>query len=514
MVDIQRLFARTSPVWGWFVMVASALLTPFAYAPYRLYWLMPILVAVMLVVAVKYQPYRLRMVYVWALLAYFVQCYWINIALHDIAGLPSYISIPLTALLPAYLALYPTLTIWLCEKIRLPVVWRLLLVFPLAWTLTEFIRERALTGFGWGAIGYSQIAESPLAAYAPVSGIALVTWATAVVSAALAALILCKPVWQKAVHLISAIVVIAVGLLLGQQRWTQADGSSATVALLQGNIEQSMKWDPEAFQHTIQTYYDMVAETSADIVILPETAIPVMRQDLPDGLLEQFASTAKRNNAALAMGIPQYTPTGRQYLNSVINLSEFNPEQTDQPLPSYSKDHLVPFGEFKPIFTDWLYSMMNMPLADFSEGGNKQAPLQLANQRIAFNICYEDSFGDDLIASAKTSTLLSNVSNMAWYGTSHAMDLQLQQSQARALELGRYMVRSTNTGLTAVLDPQGHITALAPRDTKQVLTVKIQGYQGLTPYMQLGSTWPLAIVFSVLLLLLYGYSRRMPPSRH
>ena len=271
-----------------------------------------------------------------------------------------------------------------------------------------------------------------------------------------------------------------------------------------------MKWDPEAFQHTIQTYYDMVAETSADIVILPETAIPVMRQDLPDGLLEQFASTAKRNNAALAMGIPQYTPTGRQYLNSVINLSEFDPEQTDKPLPSYSKDHLVPFGEFKPIFTDWLYRMMHMPLADFSEGGNNQAPLQLANQQIAFNICYEDSFGDDLIASAKTSTLLSNVSNMAWYGTSHAMDLQLQQSQARALELGRYMVRSTNTGLTAVLDPQGHITALAPRDTKQVLAVTIQGYQGLTPYMQLGSTWPLAIVFTVLLLLLYGYSRRNP----
>ena len=140
MVNIQRLFARTSPVWGWFVIVASALLTPFAYAPYRLYWLMPILVAVMLVVAVKYQPYRLRMVYVWALIAYFVQCYWINTALHDIAGLPSYISIPLTALLPAYLALYPTLTVWLCEKIRLPVVWRLLLVFPLAWSLSEFIR--------------------------------------------------------------------------------------------------------------------------------------------------------------------------------------------------------------------------------------------------------------------------------------------------------------------------------------------------------------------------------------
>ena len=106
MVSTQHLFTRTSPVWGWFVMVASALLTPFAYAPCRLYWLMPILMAAMLVVAVKYQPYRLRMVYVWALIAYFVQCYWINTALHDIAGLPSYPSLPLTALLPLYLALF------------------------------------------------------------------------------------------------------------------------------------------------------------------------------------------------------------------------------------------------------------------------------------------------------------------------------------------------------------------------------------------------------------------------
>lgn len=500
--------SRTSPLLGWFIIIVSALLTPFAYAPYRLYWLMPVLLATMLVVVVANPQYRLRMTYTWALLAYFVQCYWINTALHDIAGLPIFISIPLTALLPAYLALYPTLAVWLCEKFKLTDFWRLLLIFPAAWTLSEFIRERALTGFGWGAIGYTQIADSPLAGFAPVSGIALVTLAVACISAALAGMYLCKTWWQKFTNMAVIVVVVLAGYALSDIHWTEPDGTEAKVGLLQGNIEQSLKWDPNAAERTVQTYYKLLANTEADIAILPETAIPMFRQDLPVGLLEQFSSTAARHNISVAMGIPQYTPTGRQYLNSVINLTEFDPTEPDKALSSYSKNHLVPFGEFKPPLTEWLFGLMNMPLADFSAGGHNQAPLVLGNQRIAFNICYEDSFGDELIASAKTSSLLSNVSNMAWYGTSHAMDLQLQQSQARALELGRYMARSTNTGLTAVVDPKGHITALAPRDTEQVLVAEIKGYQGLTPYMQLGGTWPLACVLTLFLLLMFLATRK------
>ena len=510
----HRLFSLLrQPILYWPLLLGSALLTPLAFAPYRLYWLMPLLFGLLLLLTHLRPQYMVRSAYLWGLAAYTAQFYWINIALHDVAGLPQLYAVPLTLLLPAYLALYPALCFWLLEKFRLPALPRLLLVLPPLWTLGEYAREHALTGFGWGALGYSQIAASPLAGFAPVGGIHLVTLATAGLAALWVTLLLADTLRPRLGALAMAVLLLVAGYGLKQHAFTMPDGTRASVALGQGNIEQTLKWNPEQVAPTLQRYYNQVAESHADIVILPETSIPVMRQDLPEGIINQFADQAARNGSALALGIAQYTDNGQGYLNAVINLSDYNPEQPDA-LPFYAKDHLVPFGEFKPILTDWLYSMMNMPLADFSEGGNKQAPLQLANQRIAFNICYEDSFGDDLIASAKTSTLLSNVSNMAWYGTSHAMDLQLQQSQARALELGRYMVRSTNTGLTAVLDPQGHITALAPRDTKQVLTVKIQGYQGLTPYMQLGSTWPLAIVFSVLLLLLYGYSRRMPASRH
>ena len=192
-----------------------------------------------------------------------------------------------------------------------------------------------------------------------------------------------------------------------------------------------------------------------------------MRQDLSRGILEQFAEQAQSNGSALAIGISQYTPDGNGYENAVINLSEYH-NSTSDVIPYYAKNHLVPFGEYKPLpaITERLYKMMDMPLADFQKGGDNQAPLVMKDQKVAFNICYEDGFGDELIATAKRSTLLANISNMAWYGKSNAMYQQLQQSQARAMELGRYMVRATNTGATAIISPKGTIVAEAQPDQK------------------------------------------------
>ena len=152
----------------------------------------------------------------------------------------------------------------------------------------------------------------------------------------------------------------------------------------------------------------------------------------------------------------------------------------------------MPFGEYKPLkpFTQFLYNAMNMPLGDFQRGGAAQAPLSMANQKVAFNICYEDGFGDELIASARQATLLANASNMAWYGDSNAMWQQLQQSQTRALELGRYMIRATNTGATAIVSPQGSIVQQATPNTATVLEGSVQGMTGETPFMRLGGSLP------------------------
>ncbi|EGY52440.1 apolipoprotein N-acyltransferase [Neisseria shayeganii] len=505
---LDDCFRRPLAYWPSLFLIAAA--TPFAFAPYYQFWLMPLLLAALIFLTELRPTISVRSAYLFGLIGYTAQFYWVHTALHDVSGLPNLYALPLTLLLPAYLALYPAACFWLLEKSALSRPWRIGLLLPLLWTLTEFARERALTGFGWGALGYSQIADfSPLAGYAPVGGLHLVTLVCAF-SGAWLFLCLRSHFWrQRFFYTLLLGMLFGGGWLLRHTAFTTPDGSSNSVALAQGNVPQTLKWQPEQLSATIQNYYEQVARTQADILILPETALPLMRQDLQThhpGVLDQFAYEAQRNGSALAIGMAQYNAERTGYLNAVLNLSHYHPDRPDD-IPYYAKDHLVPFGEYKPLpaLTEPLYKMMNMPLADFDRGGTSQAPLELARQKVAFNICYEDGFGDELIASAKQSSLLANVSNMAWYGQSNAMFQHLQQSQTRALELGRYMVRATNTGATAIINPQGRIVAAAKADTRMVLEGTVQGYQGQTPFMRMGGSLPfigfcLALALTLLLL--------------
>ncbi|OSI09755.1 apolipoprotein N-acyltransferase [Neisseria zoodegmatis] len=513
----MNVFEKADTVWQkpwlyWPLLPAIALATPLTFAPYYHFWLMPLLFGALIKLTELRPQYAARSAYLFGLIGYTAQFYWIHTALHTVSGLPNLYAVPLTFLLPAFLALYPAVAFWLANKFNVSRTVRIGLVIPLVWTLTEFARERLLTGFAWGALGYSQIADfSPLAGFAPLGGIHLVTLATALTGAWLVLLLDGKRgrLKQRAVAAGALVAVLSAGYIGKQIEFTRPDGSSATVALAQGNIPQTLKWTPEQFFPTVKRYYEQVAGSRADIVILPETAIPMMRQDLPQGLIDQFAARAKANGSALAIGISQYTSDGLGYENAVINLTDYQPERPDH-IPYYAKNHLVPFGEYKPLpwLTEPLYQLMNMPLADFKRGGDAQTPFQMANQKVAFNICYEDGFGDELIASAKQSTLLANASNMAWYGKSNAMFQHLQQSQARSMELGRYMVRSTNTGATAIIDPKGRIVSQTVPDTEAVLEGKIEGYTGETPYMKMGGSLPLIILLGLAAAVLFAAGKR------
>ena len=364
--------SRRYVYWPLVMLLAAA--TPLAFAPYYHFWLMPLLFGALIRLTELRPQNSVSGAYCFGLVGYAAQFYWIHTALHDISGLPNLYALPLTILLPAYLALYPAACFWLLEKARLPRGWRIGLLLPVLWTLAEFARERAITGFGWGALGYSQVADlSPLAGYAPVGGVHLLTLLCAFCGAWLV-LVLHNQGWKWWVlPLVLLISVIVGGWQLRQVRFTEPDGSSATVALAQGNVAQTLKWDAEYLSETMQSYYEQVANSHADITILPETAIPVMRQDLQEynpGILDQFAYEAQRNGSALAMGIAQYNQQRTGYLNAVINLSNYHPDRPDD-IPFYAKNHLVPFGEYKPLpaITEPLYRMMNMPLAGFERGG-------------------------------------------------------------------------------------------------------------------------------------------------
>ncbi|MBP3222015.1 MAG: apolipoprotein N-acyltransferase [Neisseriaceae bacterium] len=470
-----------------------------AFAPFYWFWLMPLSLAVLILLAIKLPQKSVKMAYLWGFTAALTQNYWVNISLHDVAGLTQWLALPMTLLLPAYLAIYPALVFWLIKKFRLPEKIKWAIAMPILWVLSEYLRSVLLSGFAWGLLGYSQIADfSPLSGFTPIGGILLVSLLTVLLSALLALFYIEK----SKRYIIFIVAILLSGSLLTHISWTEPDGTQNTVALVQGNVEQTMKFDPKQMWVDMEQYYlDVAKIDNADIIILPESAIPLLRQMLPPETLQRFADTARDNKAALATGIVQETPDGLGYENAVINLSQYNFRQPEN-IPYYAKNHLVPFGEFRPLpaLTAGLYQMMNMPLSDFSRGGKNQQPLLLAKQKIAFNICYEDSFGDELVQSAKQASLMANVSNMGWFGRSNAMALQLQHSQARSLENGRYMVRATNNGITAIINPFGEVIAQLPRDTHDILIGEIQGYTGQTPYMRMGGSTPLVIACALILL--------------
>lgn len=500
-------------VFQFLLLILCGVATVFAFAPYYMFYLMPLLFAGVLYVLHR-SRYDLWGIYLFALAAYASQFWWIHTALHDVSGLPNLFAIPLTFLLPAFLALFPLLAWRIYRILPQQKISSTLLGLPVVWTLTEFARERLFTGFGWGALGYSQISEgSPLMGFVPIAGIHLATFFTVLWGVCLFLLTEKNTFRVKTLLLVLMVSVLAVGVGLKQITFTKAIGQPVRVALLQGNIAQQLKFDPEALEMTYQRYFEQVNATRADIVIMPETALPQMLQYTPLELLNAFAQRAKDNGSALAIGIPAMNQTEDGYRNIMLNASDlgtYSSLEDWQNAEQYAKNHLVPFGEYKPLpwLTEPLYRMMNMPLADFERGGATQKPFAMANQQVAFNICYEDGFGDELIGAAQQATLLANASNMAWYGDSNAQWQQLQLSQARALELGRYMVRATNTGATAIVAPNGLVEKLAPSNEVIVLEGWVQGMQGQTPYMKMGGSHLLMILFALFMALLLWQARK------
>jgi apolipoprotein N-acyltransferase len=295
--------------------------------------------------------------------------------------------------------------------------------------------------------------------------------------------------WRR--NVITAITLfIAIGSILKIVPWSTPIGEPFSASLIQGNIPQAIKWSPDAAQQTIAQYIAMTESSQADLIVLPETALPVIASQLDPRVKETLSAHAKQLNSNIIVGMVDYNRDTQEYFNSAFSIGT-------APTQSYSKNHLVPFGEFIPLkqMLGWIYrDWLNMPLSDLSRGGPHQKPMLLNGQKVAINICYEDVFGEEIIRQLPEATILVNISNDAWYGQSYAADQHMQFSQARALETGRMILRSTNTGATAAINQQGYVIAHAPHDTKITLDVTAQGYTGTTPYVRWGN-WPF-IIFS------------------
>jgi apolipoprotein N-acyltransferase len=347
---------------------------------------------------------------------------------------------------------------------------------------------------------------SPLAGYAPVLGIYGVTLATVATAGIL--FLLTRHVLERRRMVSSrgpglvvpSLVLLCLwigGFALQHVRWTAPAGDAVSVALLQGNIPQEIKWTDEGLRTTLITYRDLTLASDARLIVLPETALPLFLHDVPPDYLRGLGAHAKRNGGDVLIGVPEREPAG-DYYNSVVTLGT-------APTQAYRKSHLVPFGEFIPLrpVLAWIVGILSIPLQDFTSGTREPQPLEVAGERVAVNICYEDAFGEEIIRQLPAATLLVNVSNVAWFGRSIAPRQHLQISQARALETGRYMLRATNTGMTAVIDQRGTVVAAAPQFSTAAVTTTVQGYSGATPYVRWGNSVALALCAALLALALW-----------
>jgi apolipoprotein N-acyltransferase len=410
---------------------------------------------------------------------------WIYVSLHDFGGMPALLTGIATLLFCAIFALYPALAGAFLAPIKTSPLSKQVLVFPAVWVLLEWTRSWIFSGFPWLALGYSQVPLSPLAGYAPLLGVFGVSF-FGVLSAGLLSLMIGKHVFRKHCALLLVALWLA-GFGLKQIEWTQPSGTALEVSLLQGNIPQQIKWREDQLVSTLETYRRLVDESTGQLIILPETAFPLFYHDVPEIYLEKFTAHAKKNGGDLLIGLPERTDKDHYY-NSVLSFGS-SPTQT------YRKSHLVPFGEFiplRPVF-GWVLDVLQIPLLDFSRGGPQQRPLKVAGQQVATNICYEDAFGEEVIRQLPQATLLVNFSNDAWFGASIAPMQHLQISQMRALEAGRYMLRATNTGVTAVINPHGEVLSQLPLFTTATLQHEVWGYGGATPYVRWGNYAVLAL---------------------
>jgi apolipoprotein N-acyltransferase len=415
---------------------------------------------------------------------------WVYVSLHDVGGMAAPVALVATLLFCIYLALFPTLAAYLHRRLASADFYRNVLLAAGLWALSEWLRGWLFTGFPWLALGYSQTPPSPLAGYAAVLG----SYGSGFLVALIAALLAFG--WRRKAAWIVIVALLGTGTLLRGMDWTQPIGQPVSVSLLQGNILQSLKWVPERLPLSIDTYTRLALDNPAALTVLPETSIPLFFDQVPQEVLRALT---QNGDALVGIAIRHRDGgyvNGAVTIQSAVSMSRGVPADAVPPAPtlqSYAKRHLVPFGEYIPPGFDWFFKLVNIPMSDFSAGPQVQAPLEIAGQRIAPNICYEDLFGEEIIRSLPQATLLINLSNTAWFGDSLAQPQHLQIARMRALETGRTMLRATNTGITAAIAPDGRVLGQLPAFTAGALRVEAQGFTGLTPYSRWGNVLALLI---------------------
>ncbi len=473
-----------------------------SFAPWNFWWLQPLTLAAVFALSLRAPTLRASATlgFVFGMGWFGTGVWWVYISMHTYGGMPAVLASAATAAFCAWLAMFPALALGIAGWWRGHRCMYLALILPACWALSEWLRGVVFTGFPWLASGYAHT-DGPLAGYAPVLGVYGISMMAALVAGA--AVLVTTHRWVAVALLL---IVPALGTTLRTVSWSTPHGAPLAVRLVQGNMPQDLKFGPEGLLQGHPLHMALLDTPGhTDLAVMPESVFPIPINYVPQAVVQDLVDYVERTQATLMLGAFIEEPRER-FFNSVVVL------HPDRHSEDYRKRHLVPFGEFIPLGFRWFVDLMRMPIGDQERGAPYQAPIALKDQRIALNICYEDLFGGEIIEAwrdpARAPTVLLNLSNLAWFDDSIALDQHLQISRMRALETARPMLRATNTGATALIDAHGQTVAALPYLTRNVLDVRVQGHTGLTPYVLWGNVPALALALGMLVLGLVFLRRR------
>jgi apolipoprotein N-acyltransferase len=471
----------------------AGIVTAFAFAPYGLHFLAWLGPAALFLLWDYASPRDAARTGFWFGAALFgAGTWWIFTAVHEFGQAPAWLAAFLVAALLAIKGAYYALLGYVLVRIAPdPSPARSLLLVPAGWTLLEWLRGWLFTGFPWLQLGYAQ-SDSLLAPLATVGGIHLVTFATVVTAGAI--IVIFHQGRRRVAAVALAAAFWAAGWLLSGGEWTRPEGEPVSVALLQGAIPQDEKWLRENRAATLEKYRALNREAlGARIIVWPESAIPVLAHEA-EVYLAGIRAESQAQGSDVLVGLLDFDMETGEIRNGLLSLGADGEGW-------YYKRRLVPFGEFFPVpdaVRRWM-RLQSLPYYDMTPGAEYQAPLEAGGERLAATICYEDAYGADQLAALPASTLLVNVTNNAWFGDSAAPHQQLQMARFRALEAGRWLMRATSNGITAVIAPDGTVTERIPQFEAGILESEVQPRTGLTPYARTGN-WPiLCTAFAVLI---------------
>lgn len=496
----------TNPIFIYIFALLAGLLGVLAFSPFD-YWICAYLSLLGLFLVIKHpkRSIALSASFLWGMAFFTFGVNWIQVSIYQFGNASLIVSYLLVLVLAAYLSLYPLLFAYLVRRFNV----KSAVIFAVLWIVTELVRGTLFTGFPWLQFGYTQI-DSPFAHLAPLFGVDgltfFVVWTTASILSLLTSLS-SRPknmplIWF---NLVSLVIVSGLSAASSKLHYVQrVEDKSLNITLAQGNIEQQLKWDPNYFLSTLDIYQKQIQKHlgKSDVIILPESSLPVLENQLKT-FLQDLDNVAREAKTEILIGTIYQDVSKNSLFNSLVQLGLQEQAYRAENAPRYNKSHLVPFGEYVPFetFLRPLGSVFNLPMSAFQAGELKQTNFQIKEQNIATAICYEIIFGELVRKNiSKNTNFLLTVSNDAWFGDSLGPWQHLQMARMRALELGKPVIRGTNTGITTFIDELGQIKAQSAQFIQTTLTYKFAPTEGQTPYAVLGNLplYALCILFMLI----------------